>query len=64
MPPIGQGGGTASYGVASMLDAEETRAALRNNGVDEGTLDFIICSAGADVYVKKESGGKLQYDER
>ena len=47
-----------------MLDAEETRAVLREHGVDEETLDFVITSSGADVYVKKEAGGKLQYDER
>jgi len=49
------------FGVASMMSFQGTCNALEEANVDPHALDFVVCSAGAELYVWTDDDGLIAY---
>lgn len=56
------GANSIGIGVLSMLGFDSTYHSLMNNGVEIANIDFMVCNAGADVWLQHE-GSRWDADE-
>lgn len=55
---IGSIGKAVAVGVLSLENIDKTKSTLQSGGVKANELDFIICNAGSDVFLR--SGDRMQ----